>query len=64
MVGFFPYEHPRYAYAMVLERGPAGTLVGASAAASDFFYFLEASAAVSAITIVRFDLQAFLSTLI
>ncbi len=22
MVGFFPYEHPRFAYAIVLERGP------------------------------------------
>jgi penicillin-binding protein 2 len=22
--GFFPYEHPRYAFAVVLERGPAG----------------------------------------
>lgn len=23
--GFFPYEHPRYAFAVVLERGPSGT---------------------------------------
>lgn len=23
--GFFPYDHPRYAFAVVLERGPAGT---------------------------------------
>jgi penicillin-binding protein 2 len=41
MVGFFPYEHPRYAFAIVLERGPAGTLVGASAAAADFLRALE-----------------------
>ena len=41
MVGFFPYEHPRYAYAIVLERGPAGTLVGASAAARAFFDWME-----------------------
>jgi cell division protein FtsI/penicillin-binding protein 2 len=36
MVGFFPYEHPRYAFAIVLERGPAGTLGGAPAAAERF----------------------------
>jgi penicillin-binding protein 2 len=44
MVGFFPYEHPRYAYAVVLERGPAGTLVGASAAMSGFLQWLVANA--------------------
>ncbi|MBI3573739.1 hypothetical protein HY090_01685 [Candidatus Kaiserbacteria bacterium] len=27
--GFFPYEHPRYAFAVVMERAPAGTLQGA-----------------------------------
>lgn len=25
LVGFFPYEHPQYAFAVVLERGPEGT---------------------------------------
>jgi penicillin-binding protein 2 len=25
VVGFFPYDHPRYAFAVVLERGPQGT---------------------------------------
>ncbi len=44
LVGFFPYEHPRYAFAIVLERGPAGTLVGAPATGGDFFRFLEAHA--------------------
>ena len=24
VIGFFPYEHPRYAFAVVLERGPSG----------------------------------------
>ncbi|HVV39136.1 MAG TPA: penicillin-binding transpeptidase domain-containing protein [Candidatus Paceibacterota bacterium] len=43
MVGFFPYDHPRYAYAIVLERGPAGTLVGASAAARAFFDWMYAN---------------------
>lgn len=41
MIGFWPYEHPRYAYAIVLERAPAGTLVGASAASADFFAYLH-----------------------
>lgn len=45
MVGFFPYDHPRYAFAIVLERGPAGTLVGASAAASTFLQWMVANAA-------------------
>ncbi len=29
VVGFFPYEHPRYAFAIVMERARAGTLQGA-----------------------------------
>ncbi len=29
VVGFFPYENPRYAFAVVMEKGPAGTLIGA-----------------------------------
>ncbi|TSC69568.1 MAG: Penicillin-binding protein 2 [Parcubacteria group bacterium Gr01-1014_56] len=44
MIGFFPYEKPRYAFAIVLERGPAATLVGASATAGDFLRFLQAKA--------------------
>jgi len=44
MVGFWPYENPEYAYAIVLERGPAGTLVGASAAMSQFFQWVEVNA--------------------
>lgn len=28
VVGFFPYEEPRYAFAVVMERGPATNLVG------------------------------------
>ena len=27
-VGFFPYEHPKYVYVVVMERGPAGNAVG------------------------------------
>ena len=44
MIGFWPYEHPRFAYAIVLERAPAGTLVGASAASSDFLHWLNQNA--------------------
>jgi penicillin-binding protein 2 len=28
-VGFFPYEHPKYVYVVVMEKGPAGNLIGA-----------------------------------
>lgn len=41
MIGFWPYENPRYAYAIVLEKGPAGTLVGASATMAEFFRYME-----------------------
>ncbi len=44
MIGFWPYEHPRYAYAIVLERGPAGTLVGASAAVGQFLLWMHENA--------------------
>lgn len=27
-VGFFPYEHPKYVYTVVMEKGPAGTSIG------------------------------------
>lgn len=29
VVGFFPYENPKYAFAVVMERGPSGNLIGA-----------------------------------
>jgi len=28
VIGFFPYDHPRYAFAVVMERGPRANLVG------------------------------------
>jgi len=28
VTGFFPYEHPRYAFVIVMDRGPAGNLIG------------------------------------
>ncbi len=41
MVGFFPYEHPKYAYAVVLERGPAHTTMGSPAAVGQFLLWME-----------------------
>jgi len=42
-VGFWPAEHPRYAYAVVLERAPAGTASGAAPGMQPFFYWLAAN---------------------
>ncbi|OGG71162.1 hypothetical protein A3F27_02470 [Candidatus Kaiserbacteria bacterium RIFCSPHIGHO2_12_FULL_53_13] len=39
-VGFWPSEEPRYAYATVLEKAPAGTLSGAAPAMLPFFEWL------------------------
>jgi penicillin-binding protein 2 len=59
-VGFWPYEHPKYAYAIVLEKAPAGTLSGAAPGMRPFFDWLLAnkpeyttmiSASIPAITI-------------
>lgn len=39
-VGFWPVEEPRFAFAVVLEKAPAGTLRGASPALTAFFLWL------------------------
>jgi penicillin-binding protein 2 len=39
-VGFWPADHPRYAYAVVLERAKAGTASGAAPAMQPFFEWL------------------------
>ena len=41
-VGFWPADNPKYAYAVVLEKAPAGTLSGASPGLNPFFYWLIA----------------------
>ncbi|MBP9710682.1 MAG: hypothetical protein KBD50_00230 [Candidatus Pacebacteria bacterium] len=41
VVGFFPYEAPRYAFAVVLERAPAHTATGAPAAMNEFLWWLN-----------------------
>lgn len=44
MVGFWPYENPKYAYAVVLEKMPADTPIGGSIVMSEFFKYLEQNA--------------------
>ena len=44
MIGFFPYEHPRYAFAMVLERGPQHTTMGSPAAMGQFLLWMKDNA--------------------
>ena len=41
IVGYFPYEEPKYAFAILMERAPAGTLVGSVAVAQDMFFWLR-----------------------
>lgn len=40
VVGFWPYEDPQFAFAVVLEKAPAETLIGAAPAMSHFFSWL------------------------
>ena len=44
VVGFYPYEQPRYAFAVIMERGPVKNLVGAAAVAREFFEWIHAYA--------------------
>ncbi len=41
-VGYWPADNPKYAFAVVLERAPAGTLSGASPGLVPFFHWLIA----------------------
>lgn len=43
LIGFFPYENPQYAFAVVLERGPIGTGERAVHVMRDFFESLYAA---------------------
>src|SRR6185503_17948233 len=40
-IGFFPYEHPKYAFAVVLEKGPSTTTVGAAPAFGQFLMWMH-----------------------
>ncbi len=42
-VGYWPAENPKYAYAVVLEKAPAGTNSGAAPGLQPFFYWLIAN---------------------
>ncbi len=44
MIGFWPYNDPQYAYAVVLDRLPSGTLVGGASVMSDFFTWMHQNA--------------------
>lgn len=44
IVGFFPYENPRYAFTVVMERSPAGTSVGGVYVMSQVFAELRQTA--------------------
>ncbi|MBX4206493.1 hypothetical protein KW784_01780 [Candidatus Parcubacteria bacterium] len=42
-VGFFPFDHPRYAWAVVMEKGPATNTVGATTVMRRVFDWIEAN---------------------
>jgi penicillin-binding protein 2 len=44
VIGFFPYEKPRFAFAIVMERGPRGNTVGALYAARQLLEWMGAYA--------------------
>lgn len=39
--GFFPFEHPRYAWAVIMEKGPATNMVGASTVMRQVFDWMQ-----------------------
>lgn len=44
MIGFWPYNNPKYAFAVVLDRLPSGTPVGGASVMYDFFQWMHANA--------------------
>jgi penicillin-binding protein 2 len=44
MIGFWPYDNPKYAFAVVMEKLPAGTMIGGAAVMSDFFSWMHENA--------------------
>lgn len=44
VVGFFPYEKPKYAFVIMMERGPATNLVGASYIGRQLFDWMHVNA--------------------
>lgn len=43
VVGFYPYEKPKYAFILLMERGPRANLFGASPIMSQFFSWVAAN---------------------
>lgn len=43
-VGFFPYEHPRYAWAVIMEKGPATNIFGATGVMRQVFDWMSQNA--------------------
>ena len=41
VIGFFPFERPRYAFAIIMERGPAANTVGALFVARKFIEWVS-----------------------
>lgn len=41
VTGFFPYDNPRYAFAVIMERGPERNLVGAASVMAGFFEWVH-----------------------
>lgn len=44
IIGFFPYENPKYAFAVIMERGKKGTLAGALFAMRQFLEWMAINA--------------------
>lgn len=44
IVGFFPYEKPKYSFAIVMEKGPRDNTIGATYVARQFFEWLKKEA--------------------
>lgn len=44
MVGFWPYDKPKYAFVVVMEKLPAGTMIGGGAVMSDFLTWMHQNA--------------------
>jgi penicillin-binding protein 2 len=41
VIGFFPYDHPRYAFTVMMENGPANNAVKASYVAKQLFQWMS-----------------------
>lgn len=44
LIGFWPYENPKYAFALLLDRAPAGATTGGNIIISQFLYWMHANA--------------------